>query len=154
MVEPYSIRYLMRIYEQNYRLLLRLVPEIDTVEGGDISDADGSIKLHLFVLERNTYTVTLRLTYLFLKTDGSTSACPDLTIRVYHDARVAEVYLLNKHGTVDKSQFGISQGDSEVAARCKINAFLEKWLACCVAGGHRFVSDSLTPDIRLGINTK
>ena len=154
MFKPYSIGYLMGIYEQNYRLLLRLVPEMDSIEGGDISDNDGSMSLHLLVLERDVYTVTLRLTYLFAKEDGSNKASPDLTIRVYHDARMAEVYLLNKHGMVDKSQFGISRGDSEMTSRCKINAFLEKWLAYCVASGHCFASDNLTPDNRFGINTK
>jgi len=132
----------MRIYEQNYRLLLRLVPNLDDVEEGDISSGqEDAMSLHLSVLERNSYTVTVHLTYLIPKEGGGFKATPDLQIRLYHDAKVAEVYLYNKHGQVDAQQFGISVGDSEITSRCKINAFLEKWLAYCVSCGHQFSSN-------------
>jgi uncharacterized protein len=136
--KQYSIEQLMVIYEQNYRLLLRLAPDVENIPDAEISSEDGRITLHLKVLEQSRYTTTIHLTHFFKDEDGSAKASPDLNVRLYHDAQVAEVYLLDKHGKLDKSEFGISVGDNELASKCKINGFLEKWLAYCVATGYHF----------------
>ena len=46
--------------------------------------------MHLRLHERSRYTTTLTLTYLFDE-GGMAVSDPDLQIRIYHDARLAEV---------------------------------------------------------------
>ncbi len=81
----------MWVYEENYRLLQHLVPEMES--GGDrycLSGTDGLHALELLVLERWRYTGIIELTKPFLVGDAWLH---DLTmhLRLYHDAQVVEV---------------------------------------------------------------
>lgn len=81
----------MWVYEENFRLLQHLVPEMEA--GGDryfLSGADGLHALEIHVLERFRYTTFIELTKPFLMGD---EWLPDLAmqLRLYHDACVVEV---------------------------------------------------------------
>ncbi len=60
----------MALYESNYLRLLRLIPEIDRLDGCFRSRVAGDCDLHIEILERNRYTVTLSLTYHFKTRQG------------------------------------------------------------------------------------
>ena len=81
---------LMTLYESNYFRLRRLVPDVATMVGSATSLVTNDCPLHLRVEDRGRYTTTFTLTYLFDSVAGQ-YADPDLQVRVYHDARVAEV---------------------------------------------------------------
>ena len=88
-VKPRSFVGLMSIYESNYLRLLHLVPDLDLIDGCFRSRVAGDCDLHVDVLERERYTVTLSLTYRF--DDGeSVMDDPDLRVRVYLDCQLAE----------------------------------------------------------------
>src|SRR5512145_2384597 len=87
---PGSFVSLMSLYESNYIRLAWLVPDLRSVSSQQISVVEGDCPLHLAVEEHSRYTTTLRLTYVFDDETGPVSD-PDLQIRVYHDARLAEV---------------------------------------------------------------
>jgi uncharacterized protein YqiB (DUF1249 family) len=134
---PGSFVSLMSVYESNYIRLARLAPDLGTIEGAHVSSVESDCPLHLSVDERSRYTTTLRLTYMF-EEDGAACADPDLTIRVYHDARLAEVQACarwHRHTLLEslRSQLARDLGD-----RWLRNIMLNKWLDYCVERGHRF----------------
>ncbi|HEX2495177.1 MAG TPA: DUF1249 domain-containing protein [Steroidobacter sp.] len=134
---PGSFVSLMSLYESNYIRLSWLAPQLDVLEGAHLSRVDGDCPLQLSVGERSRYTTTLRLTYLFEEPAGI-SADPDLMIRIYHDARLAEVQACarwHRHAMLEsiRSRFARDLGD-----RWLRNIMLNKWLDYCVERGHRF----------------
>lgn len=134
---PGSFVSLMSLYESNYIRLSWLVPHLSAIEGVLISEVRDDCPLHLGVIERTRYTTTLSLTYLFDDANG-VIADPDLQIRVYHDARLAEVQSCarwHRHAMMEsiRSQLARDLGD-----RWLRNVMLNKWLDYCVERGHRF----------------
>ncbi|HXH04784.1 MAG TPA: DUF1249 domain-containing protein [Candidatus Competibacteraceae bacterium] len=127
---------LMDLYERNYIGIRRLVPELPAAGVQRVSRVAGGLDLHLTVLERFPYTSELHLTYHFLR-DGVAVAEPDLRLRVYTDARLAEVMSAHlRHWpafeTLDHADL------SQLHARWHVNRFLFKWLNYCLHQGHRF----------------
>jgi uncharacterized protein len=141
--KPGSFVSLMSLYESNYIRLGWLIANLRDVDGSRISSVAGDCPLHLRVDERCRYTTTLTLTYLF--DDGDTQvADPDLQIRVYHDARLAEVQSCarwHRHAMLEaiRSDLARALGD-----RWLRNVMLNKWLDYCVERGHRFAA---TPEL-------
>lgn len=134
---PGSFVSLMSIYESNYIRLAALMPELDNAAPTQISVVAGDCPLHLRIEERSRYTTTLRLTYMFEDTAGPL-ADPDLLIRVYRDARLAEVQACarwHRHAVLEslRSQLARDLGD-----RWLRNVMLNKWLDYCVERGHCF----------------
>jgi uncharacterized protein YqiB (DUF1249 family) len=134
---PGSFVSLMSLYESNYIRLGWLIPRLDELQGSFVSHVAGDCPLHLAVEERSRYTTTLRLTYIFDDPAGPV-ADPDLQIRVYHDARLAEVQACarwHRHSLLEslRSQLARALGD-----RWLRNVMLNKWLDYCVERGHRF----------------
>jgi uncharacterized protein len=134
---PGSFVSLMSLYESNYIRLAWLVPDLKTVSDAQVSSIAGDCPLHLAVDERSRYTTTLRLTYIFEDAAGAL-ADPDLQIRVYHDARLAEVQSCarwHRHSMLESLR---SQLTRELGDRWSRNIMLNKWLDYCVERGHRF----------------
>lgn len=134
---PGSFVSLMSLYESNYIRLAWLVPDLHTVQGAQTSQVAGDCPLHLEVAERSRYTTTLRLTYIFDEA-GEPLADPDLMIRVYHDARLAEVQACarwHRHSLLESLR---SQLVQQLGERWLRNIMLNKWLDYCVERGHRF----------------
>ena len=136
--KPGSFVSLMSLYESNYIRLGWLIPNLRDLEGASISNVDNDLPLHVRVDERSPYTTTLTLTYLFEDADGARVADPDLQIRVYHDARLAEV-----HGWADAHAHSAlrswrTRAERELDQRWARNVMLNKWLEYCAERGHRF----------------
>lgn len=134
----------MTLYESNYIRLGWLVGNLCALEGEHRSRVDGDVELKLTVLERGPYTTTLSLTYVFDATAAPVPAeDPDLEIRVYHDARLAEA----RSDAARPSHPGLRQlserarreaRDSSLGPRWARNMMLNKWLEYCADRGHRF----------------
>jgi uncharacterized protein YqiB (DUF1249 family) len=127
---PGSFVGLMTLYESNFVRLGWLAGDVRALSGESRSRVAGDCELKLRVLERSAYTTMLALTYALLA-DGLGDA-PDLEVRVYHDARVAEA-----HGYGAPRRRGEPQR-APVAQRWARNMMLNKWLEYCVDRGHRF----------------
>ncbi|MDO6459828.1 DUF1249 domain-containing protein [Granulosicoccaceae sp. 1_MG-2023] len=125
---------LMEGYESNYLSIRLLVPALATLDKGDvrISRVDGCVDLKLEVLEKEKYTTTLRLTYVFDEAADKREE-PDLTIRVYHDARTAEAMSGLIHGRRHEQRRRRDLDEGWV-----LNRFLHKWIRYCLHRGHRF----------------
>jgi len=136
---PASFVSLMSLYESNYIRLGWLVPALDTVADSAVSIVAGDCPLHLRVEERSRYTTTLTLTYVFEDESGPASD-PDLQIRVYHDARLAEVQACarwHRHSMLESIRSELARALGERWLR---NVMLNKWLDYCVERGHRFAA--------------
>src|SRR5579884_4224471 len=86
---PRSFVALMSLYESNYIRFGWLAGDVTLLDGAYHSVVAGDCELHLTVIERSPYTTTLNLTYL-LPGASDTQAYPDMSVRLYHDARLAE----------------------------------------------------------------
>lgn len=126
----------MSLYESNYRRLLRLIPEKRFAYDAAVSRSELDHDLHLQVLARDKYTLTLRLTYLFregLNADPADQANPDLVVRVYHDAGLAEAMDHRDYAPAPKGAYAERLADS-----WRRNVLLNKWLDFLLGRGHGF----------------
>jgi uncharacterized protein YqiB (DUF1249 family) len=135
--QPGSFTALMHLYESNYLRLHWLLDDVATLPQRQCSRPGRDLPLHLEVLDVSAYTTTLRLTYYF--DEGAKRVPdPDLTIRVYHDAGLAEAMACRRqHLHHALRQFDTAPGD-ELNRRWVRNSMLNKWLEYCYDHGHRF----------------
>lgn len=136
---PVSFVSLMTLYESNYIRLRAVVGDVRGLAGRAVSSVPGDLDLHLELLEHSPYTSILRLTYLFADA-GTSVAEPDLEVRVYHDARLAEASRCPRqvrHPGLASLQDGLPAALGE---RWRRNMLLNKWLDYCAERGHRIHS--------------
>lgn len=130
----------MSLCEENYRGVLRMVPDLKVLRGELRSVRDGGLDLHLEIIEQAPYTTLLRLTYFFPHNDGKVhripEADPDALLRVYHDAAQVEVLDLRQTSLPIRRHYQYPA----LATKWRANLFLSKWLAYCLNQGHRFES--------------
>lgn len=126
----------MVLYEQNYQLLRLMLPEQGHIPDYWVSRIPGHLDLHLWVLERAKFTTTLRLSYQF-NNDSRAEFEPDLTVRIYHDARSAEAMSAIVHGKPRQSAPQLRHA-STLAWRWSLNQFLYRWLRYSRFQGHHF----------------
>lgn len=128
---------LMELYELNYIQLRQLVPDLDAIQDYSVSHASGALNLHLSVRERCKYTTTLHLSYQFKDPHGEFSA-PDLVVRMYHDAQVAEVISRGRRRSRREAEYDRLHHQYSVFTKWTVNRFLHKWLGYCLHQGHAF----------------
>jgi len=140
---PYTLH---RLHERNYALLMRLIPGLENIRISAVSCGNTTDALHLTILERTKYTTTISLTG-FLNAGGIRIPYPDMQIRIYHDASVAEL-LRHSGGT------GLANIEPETEFRDigvetlkKLNGFLTKWLTACMANGYCFDAEDSKEEI-------
>lgn len=120
---PRSFAGLMNLWESNFQRLQRLLPQLDLAvdEAHSISQSDSP--LYLSILERNPYTLTLILTYR----QADNTETPNLRVRVYRDAGVAQAM------DAGEAEFG-----ENLERQWEHNLLLNKWLDYCLQHGHGF----------------
>ena len=133
-VSPRGFVSLMDLYESNFIRLRKLIPDLDKLDTSVISRSAGHLDLYLNIVERSRYTSTLYLSYCFDTLHGLTME-PNLKIRVYHDARLAEVMAGHlRHGRLILDNLPADA----LREKWRLNRFLNKWLGYCLRQGHSF----------------
>lgn len=135
---------MLDLSEDNYRLLMRLAPQLPSLKGKLISSLEQGMDLYLEVQEQTPYTSLIYLTYYFPHADGH-APDPDAQLRVYHDSRQVDVLDLSQ-SALPLRRWGTNP---TLEQRWKINLFLSKWLAYCVLQGHRFTLDKIPCSLNL-----
>ena len=138
-VRPASFGGLMTLYEANYIKFMQLVPALSGRKGDHVSQSPADCDLHLSIEQQSRYTCELRLTYLFTGNVGGVSD-PDLVVRIYYDARMAEVYSWvnqQRHTLLDSLSL---QYPSHMDQRWNRNIMLGKWLEYLSDRGHSFAA--------------
>lgn len=126
---------LMELYENNYMLVRLLMPNLRHFSADCyVSRVAGCLDLELSQIEHNRYTTTFNLTYRFSQ-PGRSAREPDLTIRLYHDARACEVIsgLINSRRSDQRRVRNLDESR-------RLNRFLHKWIRYCLHQGHSFTS--------------
>jgi uncharacterized protein YqiB (DUF1249 family) len=128
---------LEQIYESNYQKLFRLIPDLLIFKESAIGIAPLNTMLHLEIIERTPYTLTLELSHCFDKNSDDFFA-PAVKIRVYLDAHLAEV--LSDHVRTGVAQVIKDPGLSREIMNYKwrLNYFLQKWLDHCLKKDYLF----------------
>ena len=134
---PRSFVSLMTLYESNFIRFGWLVPDLRQMSGSMRSVVAGEPALELSVVEQCRYTTTLGMSYLFEDVNGQVRD-PELEIRVYHDARLAEARATSAvpaHPQLRRLSAGLPRENDR---RWSCNMLLNKWLEYCAGTGHHF----------------
>lgn len=134
-VKPRSFIGLMLLYESNFLRLKHVIPELDRLDGYYQSRVAGDCDLHLEILDRSRYTVTLSLSYFFNE-GGVRITDPDMKIRAYLDGHLAEAMSLgadHRHAELRRLTL---EHRRELGARWRRNIVLNKWLEYLMHQGH------------------
>jgi uncharacterized protein YqiB (DUF1249 family) len=141
---PGSFTGLMTIYESNYIKLSALTTEFDWSSWSMVSRSPRDNDLHAQLVRREPYTTTLKLTYWFEESDGVLVPDPDLIVRIYHDARLAEAVAGRDRHTHHKLLELAGKSGTELDRRWRINMMLNKWLDYLFDVGHALNSKNDT----------
>ena len=140
---PASFVALMSLYESNYLRAGWLIQNLRQLTGRQVSKVEADCDLVLTIDAQTPYTTCLNLTYCF---DAANPAdvLPDMRIRLYHDARLAEAVSWAGQHSHKVLSWWRARAERELDQRWARNMMLNKWLEYCVERGHRF-STGLRP---------
>ena len=123
--------------ETNYLRLLKILPELsaENIRHIALLNTDGAERRFQFlVLERSRYTTSLEIAEVGLRSTWGLSA--SFSVRMYHDARMAEVLAFQKEKNIDPF---ISYPNARMLHRdekSQWNFLLGEWLTHCLAHGY------------------
>ena len=129
------LKRLQEMQAEIFRQLLLLIPERVTYYDSFQSRVAGSPLLRMDILERHPYTHFLRLTYQF-EEDEQREIAPDAHIRMYHDARLAEVTSFNPEQGFTRSSHPWYPQQQLFQRNWRHNLALDKWLGYLLHQGH------------------
>lgn len=121
----------------NYARLMKLLPDMDTVDQCifAVMQADGrSAEFCIRVKERCKYTTMLELSQSSLVSNWTGS--PDFSLRVYHDAQLAEVTAFRGFHRLQPIYQYPNQAMLHSDEKSQLNVFLGEWLSYCLKYGH------------------
>ncbi|MBS3965625.1 MAG: DUF1249 domain-containing protein [Methylomonas sp.] len=128
---------LEKVCEANYQKLFKLIPDLRSFENSAVGLTPDQPTLYLSILERKPYTLTIELSHRF-RHHLTESMTPAVTIRVYLDARLAEVIHDSDRPPVDKVYQNPANALEIQDYKWRLNYFLQKWLDHCLQGNYRF----------------
>nr|WP_324259414.1 DUF1249 domain-containing protein [Cellvibrio fontiphilus] len=92
--------------------------------------------LHLLkITERSPYTTTLELSRTVVGQGSEWLSMPKLTLRMYHDAKLAEVLAWEGHKRLRPRYDYPNQSMYQSDEKYQLNRFLGEWLSLCLEQG-------------------
>lgn len=131
-----DLRELGSLFEANYLRLLklqRLLGEQDAVEFDLQTEHQFVARVGMRVVETGKYTQTLYLEQL--SSAGRWVNDPQMTVRMYHDASVAEVISCRGHRRIEPSNAYPNRFMHHPDEKSQLNHFLAEWLTFCLKYG-------------------
>ena len=126
--------------EANYARIMQLLPDIDSAESWDFGVELASGEPAIFrieVKERCKYTTMVDISQqLSSNALQPWSANPCFSLRVYHDARMAEVVAYDRHQRLRPSYDYPNNKMYQRDEKSQLNIFLGEWLSHCLKYGH------------------
>lgn len=123
----------------NYARLLKLLPDFETTQCWQVELDSG--RMNIEVVERARYTTTLSLCQQQSTLD-SWSAPLQLTVRLYHDADMAEVVAWHSHRQIQPRYDYPNRDMYHEDEKSQLNHFLGDWLSHSLSCGRAI--DSVT----------
>ncbi len=133
------LKRLQEMQEEIYRQLLLLIPDHVVHYDSFQSRVSGSPLLRMDILERHPYTHFLRLTYEFEENEQR-ELSPDAHIRMYQDARLAEVTSFNPEQGCKRLAHPWYPHYQLFQRTWRQNLALDKWLGYLLYQGHSVVT--------------
>jgi uncharacterized protein YqiB (DUF1249 family) len=133
------LKRLQDLQTEIYRQLQLLIPDQVAHFDSFKSRVSGSPLLRMDILERHPYTHFLRLTYQFDKNEQREIA-PDAHIRLYNDARMAEVTSFNPEQGFKRSAHPWYPQLQLFQRSWRQNQALDKWLSYLLHQGHNLTT--------------
>jgi len=133
---------LEQVCAANYQKILCLIPNLldclDTATGL----AKGASTLHLEILERSPYTLTILLSHSFEKNLEEFME-PAVTIRLYLDLQLAEAISDHSRAAVTRVYKNPGLSLEIMNYKWRLNYFLQKWLEHCLNKNYRFSAETI-----------
>lgn len=131
--------------EANYARIMQLLPDMEAVDQREFLVAANNSEPQQFrisVLERCKYTTMVDISRQLLAGQQAQpwTAVPSFSLRVYHDARMAEVVGFNQHQRVQAKYDYPNDRMYQRDEKLQLNTFLGEWLSYCLKYGQ-----ALTP---------
>ena len=120
--------------DANYLRLMKLFPALREEDRNAFGMVvgDSPYEVHMQVMERGPYTTLIRLTQL---PQAPWSTRPALIVRLYHDARSAEVVEYQRDGHF-RAVYDVPNPDGrQPDEKAQVNRFLGEFLAMCLRHG-------------------
>ncbi len=128
---------LEKLCETNYQKLFRLIPDLLSIEENAVGYAAGKPDLYMDVVDKTPYTLTLQLTHCFSQKPDEFFE-PAVKIRIYLDARLAEVVRDHTKSDVSRTINRLKKIAEIMDYKWSLNYFLEKWLDHCLHNDYHF----------------
>jgi uncharacterized protein YqiB (DUF1249 family) len=127
----YVVENSLGLYESNYAKLTALLPDLSREQSRYIAAAAGLAPIYVEVVERNPYTTTIHL-HQGLAAGQAWIRDLRMKVRIYHDARVAEV--LSYQGVQALQRFYTYPNPKMLQPyeKRRVNQFLGEWLSHCL----------------------
>ena len=130
--------------EANYYRLLKLVGTLEQDEYRFVINRGRHESLQILrVIERSRYTTTIQLRQVAVVPVTQWLQMPRLTVRMYHDAQLAEVLAWEGHKRLRPRYEYPNQGMYQSDEKLQINQFLGECLTICLAQGR--IPDAVLP---------
>lgn len=127
---------LMSDCEINYHRIMRLLPELDDLEEwrfGVDANTDQLKQVSIHIVERSKYTTTVAVAQESLLDDWVPK--PTLTVRLYHDAQMAEVLTFQRNRYIRQTYTYPNEKMFQPDEKAQLNVFLGEWLEFCLRSG-------------------
>lgn len=121
--------------EHNYLHVLKLLPDVDTESLTYDFSAGTGLSYRIEIIDSARYTSTIEIAQT--SNHGPDYLKPAMTVRLYHDARMAEVISSQNAGALAPSY---SYPNSKMRMRNEkhmVNVFLSEWLVFCLNHRHQ-----------------
>lgn len=126
----------MRLFEENYRLLRALIPDMEPGERVMLRNGAGQKSLGVELVDCARYTSTLRLHKQFGRHGGTTVPDLSMTVRIYRDAEVAEVLAYQGCDRIPPAYLVRGNNRYQKDEKRQINEFLNQLLHYCLSGDY------------------
>lgn len=122
--------------DANYLRFLQLLPglrDMDQWIFGVVTPREEMSRVCLRVIERSRYTTTVTLEQEFEYPSWLPN--PLITVRLYHDARMAEVMTYQRSARIRQSYDYPNRSMFQRDEKAQVNILLGEWLENCLAAG-------------------
>ena len=130
----------MAACEANYARIMQLLPDIETIDqrlfGVELSDGQPA-QIRIDVTEHCKYTTMVDISQLPSEQNMQPwSTAPSFSLRVYHDAQMAEVVSYDAQRALHASYEYPNEKMFQRDEKAQLNIFLGEWLSHCLKYGH------------------
>lgn len=128
--------------EANYARIMQILPDLensDSREFGIRLPGGTATRLRIVVTERCKYTTMVEIEQHLARSPSlpeSVAIAASFSLRIYHDARMAEVVGFNRHRTIQPRYDYPNDKMYHRDEKVQLNRFLGEWLSHCLEHGH------------------